>query len=303
MQTSIAAHSDKLIYFYEIANSGSLQAASRRIGISPPSLSVAVRQLEDILSTKVFKRTSTGVTLTESGQKLYDFTDHFLKESEKLQDNLHKPTSKVKEKIRIGTFQSIALNFWPLIYESLMDDKQLTASITTDRSQVIIEQLVQKKIDFALTVDSLRRPDIQNKKLYSDQFSFFISSKLNLGKITKEEASRRTLYYFADAKDEMSLSLKQYIRKFDLKFAEECEVDSFELIEKFVGLDYGIGILPMRILKNKASLINSCKIEDVPKHFGLHSFYLSYRRDSELKQMTVQKVLDAAERAVKEYTE
>ena len=54
-------------YFYEVARQGSIKAAADKLYISQPSLTTAIKKLEEQLGTDLFIRKSKGVELTEYG--------------------------------------------------------------------------------------------------------------------------------------------------------------------------------------------------------------------------------------------
>ena len=58
----------QLEYFREIADTGSINEAARRLNMSQPPLSYQLRQLEDELSVRLLDRSSHGVALTEAGK-------------------------------------------------------------------------------------------------------------------------------------------------------------------------------------------------------------------------------------------
>ena len=68
----------QLEYFHEIAATGSINEAARRLNMSQPPLSYQIKQLEAELKVKLFERTRAGVTLTEAGKLLYDRTENIL---------------------------------------------------------------------------------------------------------------------------------------------------------------------------------------------------------------------------------
>lgn len=65
-------------YFREIAATGSINEAARRLNMSQPPLSYQMKQLEAELHVKLFERKRTGVTLTKAGQLLYERTENLL---------------------------------------------------------------------------------------------------------------------------------------------------------------------------------------------------------------------------------
>ena len=57
----------QLKYVIAIADSGSVNAASKRLYVSQPSLSSAVKDLEEEVGFEVFRRSNRGVIITAQG--------------------------------------------------------------------------------------------------------------------------------------------------------------------------------------------------------------------------------------------
>ena len=62
----------QLQYFLAIADAGSFTRAASHLHVAQPSLSTAMRSLEDELGTALFERHGRGVRLTDAGQALLD---------------------------------------------------------------------------------------------------------------------------------------------------------------------------------------------------------------------------------------
>jgi DNA-binding transcriptional LysR family regulator len=60
-------HTRQLRYFLAVAESGSYREAARRLYVSQPTLSRAVKHLEQILGTRLFDRSTRGTELTADG--------------------------------------------------------------------------------------------------------------------------------------------------------------------------------------------------------------------------------------------
>ena len=62
---------DQIDYFLVLAEEQSFVRAARRCGISQPSLTNAVKSLEDALGARLFERTVRGSQLTAFGQQMH----------------------------------------------------------------------------------------------------------------------------------------------------------------------------------------------------------------------------------------
>ena len=63
----------QLKYVIAIADSGSLNAASKNLYISQPSLSGAVKELEEEIGFELFLRSNRGVTVTAKGEEFLNY--------------------------------------------------------------------------------------------------------------------------------------------------------------------------------------------------------------------------------------
>jgi DNA-binding transcriptional LysR family regulator len=299
MLPEIAKHSEKFYYFYEIANEGSLQATARRLGVSAPSLSHAVKQLELVAGATLFHRSKSGVTLTPSGEVLYVFCRKYYREMEEVRRLIEHPDQKAIRKIKIGTFQSIALYFWPLLINSLKPEFNISLSITTDRSRAILEALLRREVDVALTVEAINHPKLIKHELYKDTYGFYVPTSWSKHELKAARLHEHSILYIPDAVDETGKSLRQYLHSWNLVFRDEFELDSLEVIGEFVKKGYGVGILPTKVAKTHGSSLKPLKIEGLgPSKFGKHRFFLSYRDDLDIPQSLMRLLLDSAKTAV-----
>ena len=62
----------QLRYVVAIANSGTFREAASKLFVSQPSLSVAIKDLEQELNFQIFTRTTTGAVLTSQGMTFYE---------------------------------------------------------------------------------------------------------------------------------------------------------------------------------------------------------------------------------------
>lgn len=78
----------ELQYFVAVSHSGTISGAAEMLGVSPPSVSIAVSQLEAKLGVELFHRrhrcgvtpTSTGITFLSKAQAILDLA-HELREA------------------------------------------------------------------------------------------------------------------------------------------------------------------------------------------------------------------------------
>jgi LysR family transcriptional activator of nhaA len=64
-----------LYYFWVVARTGSVAAASRELRLTHPTISAQIHQLEDIIGEKLFRRAGRGLALTDVGQVAFRYAN------------------------------------------------------------------------------------------------------------------------------------------------------------------------------------------------------------------------------------
>jgi len=77
-----------LYYFHVAASEGSLAKAAERLGVTQPTVSEQIRQLEKRLGVRLFDRSTTGLRLTEHGRHAYEHTTPMFRAGERLMESI-----------------------------------------------------------------------------------------------------------------------------------------------------------------------------------------------------------------------
>jgi len=75
-----------LVYFHEIAESGSITEAARRLSVTPPTMSVRLAALEHLLGEPLFDRVNGRLRLNAAGRRVHVHTARILAELEAIFD-------------------------------------------------------------------------------------------------------------------------------------------------------------------------------------------------------------------------
>lgn len=87
--------------FQSIAHEGSISAAARKLEITPPSVSKALKLLEQHIGYPLFVRTTRRIELTDAGQQLLQQTSDAVNSLEKALENIKEQNQKPSGLIRI----------------------------------------------------------------------------------------------------------------------------------------------------------------------------------------------------------
>jgi DNA-binding transcriptional LysR family regulator len=75
----------QLKYVIEVANRGSMNEAAKRLFISQPSLSNAIKDLEEEIHVTIFERTNKGISLSKEGAEFLGYARQVIEQAELLE--------------------------------------------------------------------------------------------------------------------------------------------------------------------------------------------------------------------------
>jgi len=141
----------RLTYFLRIAEEGSLNAASRSLGIAQPALSRQMQLLEADLGVQLFKRVARGMQLTEEGDYLRSGLIHPLEQIDTVLANARAFSTHVEAHAKIGLPPGIAVLVGPHLVSRLAAEMpNLKLSIVEEDSTTLASELLHGRIDIAL---------------------------------------------------------------------------------------------------------------------------------------------------------
>ena len=91
----------QLRYVTAVADHGSMNEAAKMLYVSQPSLSGAVKELEEEVGIEIFKRTNKGVLLTPEGEEFLAYARQLLDQYQLLEDRFVRRT-QVKKKFSVS---------------------------------------------------------------------------------------------------------------------------------------------------------------------------------------------------------
>src|SRR3990167_1169865 len=98
-----------LSYFIEVANMSNLSRASEALGISQPSLTLAMQRLEQTVGAPLLVRHKRGVTLTKAGEQLLAHARDLMQRWENIKSEALASMHEVQGAISLGCHPTVAL--------------------------------------------------------------------------------------------------------------------------------------------------------------------------------------------------
>lgn len=282
-----------ITYFIEVAQTNNISRAAERLGITQPSLSSAMKRLEDALGATLFIRSRTGVQLTKAGKELQAKGRLLLLNWEQLKSSINKKVTEVSGQYIIGCHPSVALYSLPYFLPSLLQNYQeLEVKLVHDLSRKITEKVISFEIDFGIVVNPIRHPDLIIHELCKDDVLFWTAIK---------PSSTQTLdslkgVLICDFNLIQVQKLLSDLQKRKHYFKRIIQSSNLEVIASLTASGVGVGILPSRV----AARIDAQTIKPLNDNLPVFKdkICLVYRSDAQ-KTKGSQLIINAIKKSVK----
>lgn len=135
-----------------IARYGSIRAAARHLGLSQPSLSKSLRQLEHYLDTALFERHSSGITLTDAGKAYLRHAEAALNELRRGKDEVNRIAKGRGGSVSIGMSAAPSLLFLADVIKDFREYyPTVKLNIVAGNFPALQTDLQSKRIEFSIS--------------------------------------------------------------------------------------------------------------------------------------------------------
>lgn len=232
-------------YFVAVAEIGQIYSAAKHLNISQSAITTAIKELEELLRTTLFIRSTRGMKLTDSGHL---FLNHAYSILSSVNDALNSPLSHyhIKGHLKIATTYTVLGYFLPYhltclsqIYPNLSFEVQ---ELTRDK---IEEYLLDGSLDIALVLTgNLRSTELNVKTLINSKRRLWLPSHHKL--LAKDTINLDDLHnepYIMLQIDEAENVANRYWQHFNQQPRVMLQTTSVEAVRSLVANGFGITIL------------------------------------------------------------
>ncbi|APM39364.1 LysR family transcriptional regulator [Clostridium kluyveri] len=156
----------QLKYAIEIANCGSFNEAAKRLFISQPSLSKAIKELEVELGIGIFERTNRGISISIDGAEFLGYARQIIEQTEVLENRYH------GERFKALHF-SLSTQHYAFVVDAFIklmksnDNSKYEFTLKETKTYEIIEDVKTLKSDIGILYTNDLNSKVMNK-LFSD---------------------------------------------------------------------------------------------------------------------------------------
>ncbi len=236
---------DQLETFLEVARLSSFSRAAEKRFRTQPAISAQIRALEDEVGARLFDRSGGKVALTAAGKAFVKYADETLQQRRLMLTSIAEMERVPRGEIVVGANEATCLHILPEVFAEFK--KQYPAvgvSVTRAERAKILESIIDNSVDFGvvslpvqdnrLTVVPIHRdelvvivpPSHPLARMKSAAIADVVKFPLLLPKVGRTRDAIEDLFHERRLKPNISM-----------------ELDSSELLKRFVAADVGIGFI------------------------------------------------------------
>ncbi len=161
----------ELKYVIAVARERHFGRAAETCFVSQPSLSVAVKKLEEELGVVIFERRTTDVALTPVGEQIVLQAQKILEDTEQLVELARQGQDTLNGGLRLGVIYTIAPYLLPsLVREMNFIAPKMPLYLREGFTNELLTQLRKGDIDVAIMADTIHETGFMTKTLYQEDF-------------------------------------------------------------------------------------------------------------------------------------
>lgn len=162
---------NQAIAFCTVARTGSFAESAVQLHVSQPALSIAIKNLEDILGGKLLARTTRSVALTPEGKAFYPVVRRLLSDWDQAMQDVRNHFELGRGKLDIAAMPTYTSNKLPRIladFHSMYPDINVTVHDVI--AENVVEMVREGRCELGVTFDPGEALDLNFLPLYRDRF-------------------------------------------------------------------------------------------------------------------------------------
>src|SRR2546428_8106159 len=165
-----------LRYFLAVAEAGSFSHAADRLGISQPSVSQQMRDLETGLRVPLFQRRGKRILLTPRGLIFQEHARSVLRQLENFMQELNSEPGQLRGALHLGVVPVLNVPLVPNLLGLFTADHPAISVIVEEISSTEIETALEEgRMDVGLGFLTRHSPNLRYERLCTDEFALIVS--------------------------------------------------------------------------------------------------------------------------------
>jgi len=246
-----------LRYFLAVAEAGSFSRAADRLGISQPSVSQQMRDLEADLRVPLFQRRGKRILLTPRGLIFQEHARAVLHQLENFLQELNSEPGELRGALRLGVIPVLNVPLVPQLLGLFAADHPAISIAVEEISSTEIETALEEgRLDVGLGFLTHHSPNLRYERLCTDEFRLIVAQNhqwANRRLVDFTKLHQQRLIQLPDT-FVMRRMADEICRKHKVRPHVIAEISALESLLRSLGPLQAATLMPKIALRSRASL-------------------------------------------------
>lgn len=243
----------ELKYIVAVAREKHFGKGADACHVSQPTLSVAIKKLEEELQVKLFERNANEITVTPLGEEIVRQAQSVLEQADNIREIAKRGKDPLAGALRLGVIYTIGPYLLPdLVRQAIAHTPQMPLMLQENFTVKLLEELRTGEIDCAILAEPFPDTNLAIAPLYDEPFMAAVPSAHALASrksVTAEELKKETMlllgtgHCFRDHVLEVCPEFARFSSSAE-GISKSFEGSSLETIKHMVAAGMGITLVP-----------------------------------------------------------
>lgn len=236
--------------FVSVFQKNSITKAAQELHLTQPSVSLAVRELEDYYGIRLFDRIGRHIAPTECGKEFYRYAVHIVSLFNEMEKKMR--NWDTFGTLRIGASITIGTHILPVLihrYQDQFPDLMIEAKVS--KSASVEDEIIHNGIDLGLIETQPSHPDLRAVPFMTDSMCAITAPDHPLASVKSISLAELSRFPFL-MREKSSAGCKLLDAAFSLQqmtVSPRWESTSTQALVKAVAEGLGVSVLPYLIVK------------------------------------------------------
>jgi len=241
-------------YIIAVANERHFGRAAKQCNVSQPTLSVAIKKLEDELQVQLFERGAGEIMVTPIGAEVIEQGRKVLEEAGALKQIAQQGKGQLREPLRLGAIHTVGPYVFPeLIPQIKKMAPEMPLFVEEGMTAQLLEKLKSGTLDVLIVAEPFQHPGIVTLPLYDEPFVALLPSahpKVEKDILTSSDFKHEALLLlgsgncFRDQLLDACPALSPHASSHQKEIQQTVEGSSLETIKHMVASGLGVTVVP-----------------------------------------------------------
>lgn len=238
---------DQLETFLEVARHTSFSKAAEKRFRTQPAISSQIRALEDEVGAKLFDRSGGKVSLTGAGKAFQKYVEETLEARKVMLTAIGEMERVPKGEIVVGANEATCLHVLPEVFAEFKKQyPDVNVGIQRAERGKILESIIDNSVDFGVVSIPVTDNRLTVVQIHRDELVVIAAPNHPLSKLKSKSAAVSDVVKFPLLLPKLGRTrdaIEALFYERNLKPNVSMELDSSELLKRFVAADVGVGFI------------------------------------------------------------